>query len=140
MTVRSEGQFNTVVYEDYDLYRGQDRRDVILIHPQDLERLGIHPDAPVDVRSEIGTLTGIMAKAYDRIRPGNALMYYPEANVLVPRRVDPQSRTPAFKNIVVTVAPMVGPAAQPAATATYGGVYLPNDGEPPSTRDGMRSC
>jgi anaerobic selenocysteine-containing dehydrogenase len=26
MTVRSEGQFNTVVYEDYDLYRGQDRR------------------------------------------------------------------------------------------------------------------
>ena len=27
MTVRSEGQFNTVVYEDYDLYRGIDRRD-----------------------------------------------------------------------------------------------------------------
>ena len=36
MTVRSEGQFNTVVYEDYDLYRGQDRRDVILLHPDDM--------------------------------------------------------------------------------------------------------
>ena len=31
------------------------------------------------------------------IRPGNALMYYPEANVLVPRAVDPRSKTPAFK-------------------------------------------
>jgi hypothetical protein len=28
MTIRSEGQFNTVVYEDEDLYRGQERRDV----------------------------------------------------------------------------------------------------------------
>ncbi len=33
MTVRSEGQFNTVVYEDEDIYRGQDRRDVILLNP-----------------------------------------------------------------------------------------------------------
>ena len=33
MTVRSEGQFNTVVYEEEDLYRGQTRRDVILLHP-----------------------------------------------------------------------------------------------------------
>ena len=32
MTVRSEGQFNTVVYEEEDVYRGQDRRDVILLH------------------------------------------------------------------------------------------------------------
>ena len=29
ITGRSEGQFNTVVYEEEDLYRGQDRRDVI---------------------------------------------------------------------------------------------------------------
>ena len=28
MTIRSEGQFNTVVYEDEDLYRGNVRRDV----------------------------------------------------------------------------------------------------------------
>ncbi|HEY2761360.1 MAG TPA: molybdopterin-dependent oxidoreductase, partial [Pirellulales bacterium] len=41
MTVRSEGQFNTVVYEDYDLYRGIDRRDVILMHPEDISRRGL---------------------------------------------------------------------------------------------------
>src|SRR5687767_15526519 len=41
MTIRSEGQFNTVVYEDYDLYRGVERRDVILIHPADIAELGL---------------------------------------------------------------------------------------------------
>ncbi len=28
-------------------------------------------------------------------------MYYPEANVLVPRYADPDSKTPAFKGVVV---------------------------------------
>ena len=32
-------------------------------------------------------------------------MYFPEANVLVPRDVDPQSKTPAFKSVLVTVEP-----------------------------------
>ncbi len=42
-------------------------------------------------------------RAFDRIKPGNALMYYPEANVLVPRLADPHSRTPAFKSVLVRV-------------------------------------
>ena len=37
------------------------------------------------------------------IKPGNIMMYYPEANVLVPRTIDAQSRTPSFKSIEVTV-------------------------------------
>jgi len=37
------------------------------------------------------------------IRAGNAAMYYPEANVLVPAAVDAASRTPAFKNIVIGI-------------------------------------
>src|SRR5205085_2088024 len=40
MTIRSEGQFNTVVYEDYDLYRGIEGRQLILLHPDDLARFG----------------------------------------------------------------------------------------------------
>jgi molybdopterin-dependent oxidoreductase alpha subunit len=103
MTVRSEGQFNTVVYEEEDIYRGQERRDVILLHPSDLERLGLVPDQRVTVRSEIGTMTGILARPYPEIRAGNALMYYPEANVLVPRTADPLSKTPAFKSVLIKV-------------------------------------
>jgi hypothetical protein len=48
-------------------------------------------------------MTGILLTPFSDIKPGNALMYYPEANVLVPRTTDPQSKTPAFKNILVTL-------------------------------------
>ena len=103
MTVRSEGQFNTVVYEEEDLYRNQDRRDVILMHPDDLIRLGLKHDDRVQIISDTGSLRNILARGYDSIRPGNALMYFPEANVLVSRHADPASKTPAFKGVVVRV-------------------------------------
>jgi anaerobic selenocysteine-containing dehydrogenase len=101
MTIRSEGQFNTVVYEDYDLYRGVERRDVILIHPDDLQRLGLDASMTVTVHGPAGSLRGIRLHAFTEIRPGNAAMYYPEANVLVSRRLDPASKTPAFKCVIV---------------------------------------
>ncbi|WP_425614705.1 FdhF/YdeP family oxidoreductase [Anatilimnocola sp. NA78] len=103
MTVRSEGQFNTVVYETEDLYRNQTRRDVILLHPDDVERLGFEEDQRVTITSEVGEMKNILIRPYPAIRAGNALMYYPEANVLVPRTADPYSKTPAFKNILITV-------------------------------------
>ncbi len=102
MTVRSEGQFNTVVYEEEDLYRGQERRDVILISPEDMQRWGLVHDQRVTVRSSVGELRGLLVRPFD-VRPGNAVMYYPEANVLVPRDVDPRSRTPAFKSVLVEI-------------------------------------
>ncbi|MHC4090958.1 MAG: FdhF/YdeP family oxidoreductase [Planctomycetota bacterium] len=102
MTVRSEGQFNTVVYEEEDIYRGQERRDVIMMHPDDVARLGLQVDQPVTVRSEVGSLSGVLVREID-IRPGNAVVYYPEANVLVPRHADAASRTPAFKSLTVRV-------------------------------------
>jgi len=104
MTVRSEGQFNTVVYEEEDVYRGQERRDVILISPQDMQRWGLTRDQRVTVRNTVGELRGRLVRPHD-VRPGNAVMYYPEANQLVPRDVDPRSRTPAFKSVLVEVVP-----------------------------------
>ncbi len=103
MTVRSEGQFNTVVYEDYDLYRHQERRDVILLHPIDMQRMALENDTLVTVHSSVGHMTNILARSFEEIREGNAMMYYPESNVLVPRVVDPQSRTPMFKNVIVSI-------------------------------------
>ncbi len=111
MTVRSEGQFNTVVYETEDLYRNQTRRDVILLHPDDVQRRGLKEDQPVTIHSEVGEMRGILVRPYSEIRAGNALMYYPEANVLVPRTADPSSKTPAFKNVLITISVPV-PAAK----------------------------
>ncbi|MCH8968540.1 MAG: FdhF/YdeP family oxidoreductase [Planctomycetes bacterium] len=103
MTIRSEGQFNTVVYEEEDIYRHQERRDVILMNREDIEHLGLHIDQRVKVKSAVGEMKGIWVRAFE-IRAGNAAMYYPEANALVPAEVDPQSRTPVFKAVPITIA------------------------------------
>jgi anaerobic selenocysteine-containing dehydrogenase len=113
MTLRSEGQFNSVVYDEEDLYRGQERRDVILMNPSDLKRLNLQPDQRVRVRSDVGEMRYILARPYE-IREGNAAMYYPEANVLIPHRVDPLSKTPAFKSIDIRV------EAEPLMAHTHG--------------------
>ena len=102
MTVRSEGQFNTVVFEEEDLYRGQERRDVILMNPADIVRLGLSRDQRVTVRSRAGELRDQRVRPFD-VRAGNAMMYYPEANTLVPRDVDPRSHTPGFKAVVIEI-------------------------------------
>lgn len=120
MTIRSEGQFNTVVYEDYDLYRGVEGRYVILMHPEDLARFGLAPDDKVTIHGPAGKMEHVRAEAFNNIRPGNAAMYYPEANVLVSRNLDPDSKTPAFKCVIVTVEKQAAVAqpvdvAQPAA-------------------------
>ena len=150
MTIRSEGQFNTVVYEDYDLYRGVDRRDVILLHPDDVSALGLWAGQRVRVQSEAGEMTNVLVHAFEDIRAGNAAMYYPEANVLVPRAVDPKSKTPAFKCVLVTIEPI--PQQARAAQARGAPMALGNgngDGEVvtlqpapgvKSTRDQMRAC
>jgi hypothetical protein len=50
-----------------------------------------------------GTGLWILVDVGPNIKPGNALMYFPEANVLVDRAVDPSSRTPAFKGALITL-------------------------------------
>jgi len=102
MTIRSEGQFNTVVYEDEDIYRGQERRDVIMMNEADIKRLRLSIDQAVSVNSDTGKMTGIIVRAIN-IPPGNAAMYYPEANVLIPKVADSRSKTPAFKNVTISI-------------------------------------
>lgn len=98
MTVRSEGQFNSVVYDEEDLYRGNRRRDVVMMNGDDARRLGLREGDAVTVATEVGRLAVQVAIA--DLPPSNLAMYYPEANAIVPGRVDPASRTPAFKSVV----------------------------------------
>ncbi len=97
MTLRSEGQFNTVVYEEEDLYRGNKHRNVVMLAAADATRLGIREGQNVWVETETGKLE-VEAAIVD-IRAGSLAMYYPEANALVPRQLDPRSKTPAFKSV-----------------------------------------
>ncbi|MFM7184724.1 MAG: FdhF/YdeP family oxidoreductase [Planctomycetota bacterium] len=131
MTIRSEGQFNTVVYEEEDLYRNQTRRDVVLIHPDDVRRLGLVDGGRCRIASAAGEMRGQVVSAYDQIRPGCVAMYYPESNVLVPKAADPLSRTPAYKNVAVTI------AADDAVPTTRLEPELVGAGTP---RDAMNQC
>ena len=102
MTIRSEGQFNTVVYEEHDRYRNQATRDVILMNEVDIAAMGLVEGARVRVSSSAGIMGDIRVAAFDIAR-GCAAMYYPEANVLVATHVDPKSGTPSYKNVRVRV-------------------------------------
>jgi len=104
MTIRSEGQFNTVVYDEEDLYRGNKRRDVVMMAALDARTIGVREGDRVLVESKAGRMEATVAIV--DIRPGNMAMYYPEANVLVPRILDPRSKTPSFKSVAVRVTPV----------------------------------
>jgi molybdopterin-dependent oxidoreductase alpha subunit len=116
-TIRSHDQFNTTVYGPDDRYRGirGDRR-VVLVHPEDLGRLGLREGEHVDVTSHFPdaaggasaettrTVRGFRTVAYD-IPRGCVAAYYPEANALVAIDAFAEgSRTPSYKSIEVSLA------------------------------------
>jgi molybdopterin-dependent oxidoreductase alpha subunit len=102
ITLRSEGQFNTVVYEEHDLYRGIPHRHCVLMSAKDAHDLNINDGQRVKVRGEAGEMENVEA-VIGSIRPGVVAMYYPEANMLIKANLDPRSKTPAFKSAPVWI-------------------------------------
>jgi molybdopterin-dependent oxidoreductase alpha subunit len=100
ITARSYGQHNTVVYKPGDRYRGMPHRQTLLINPEDLAASGLAAHQRVTVQGEAGALDDIELIP-GSIRRGAALMFYPEANVLMRPIKDPESGTPAFKRVPV---------------------------------------
>lgn len=103
-TVRSEGQFNSIIYEERDSYRDVASRWTVLVSAEDAETLGLASGAKVNVRSAHGEMRDVTLQIFD-LPPGNVMAYYPEANALTARTVDPRSRTPAFKSTSVWIEP-----------------------------------
>jgi molybdopterin-dependent oxidoreductase alpha subunit len=102
ITARSYGQHNTVVYKQADRYRGMPHRQTILMNHEDLLASGLQAHQRVTVQGEAGQLRGIEIIP-GSIRSGAALMFYPEANVLMRAVIDAESGTPAFKRVPVLV-------------------------------------
>jgi molybdopterin-dependent oxidoreductase alpha subunit len=100
-TVRSEGQFNTIIYEEQDSYRLKAGRDAIFLSREDMAKFGLVAGARITLASDHGRMEGT-ATPFD-LPPGSALAYYPEANVLCGTAVDPRSHTPAFKSVPVWI-------------------------------------
>jgi len=100
-TVRSEGQFNTIIYEEHDTYRNGAGRDAIFLNRDDMAASGVRDGQRISIASDTGRYEG-KATSFDLPR-GSALAYFPEANVLVGTAVDPRSKTPAFKSVPVRI-------------------------------------
>ena len=90
-TVRSEGQFNSIIYEHKDTKT----RWSVLMNPDDIAELGL-AGGTAEMHSPYGEMKGLRVYPFDLPR-GNVMAYYPEANCLTGTDVDPQSRTPSFK-------------------------------------------
>ena len=105
-TVRSEGQFNSIIFHEEDSYRNQKSRSVLMMNPKDMRELNLSENDKVDISSTTGTLKNLSVKPFD-IREKNVMTYYPEANVVIPKAVDPISQTPAFKSTPITITPSV---------------------------------
>lgn len=101
-SVRSEGQFNSIIYEQEDRYRGNAHRQVLMINRDDMLAMNLKEGDRVGLRSPQGALDGLELKVYDLPR-GNLMAYYPEANALIGTETDPRSRTPAFKSVPVAI-------------------------------------
>jgi formate dehydrogenase major subunit len=119
-TLRSHDQFNTVIYGLDDRYRGiKNGRQVVMVNPLDLERLGLRDGQHVDITSEwedgsTRTVERFRTVAYDTPL-GCAAAYYPETNALVALDSKAEgSNQPAYKSIVVRLAPSVPDAPGPA--------------------------
>jgi anaerobic selenocysteine-containing dehydrogenase len=101
-SVRSEGQFNTIIYEETDSYRGKAGRLAVFLNRGDMDEMGLEAGQSVTLCSDHGRMPDAVVTPFD-LPKGSALAYYPEVNVLIGREVDPRSKTPAFKSVPVWV-------------------------------------
>ncbi|RMU58434.1 hypothetical protein ALP29_200690 [Pseudomonas syringae pv. avii] len=120
MTIRSHDQFNTTVYSNDDRYRDIfGDRMVVMLNPQDIERLGLKAGDYIEFQTALDLITprrapGFKVIAYD-VPPGCCAAYYPETNGLLPlANRDSRSNTPAAKSIPVNLVRMSPEGAQVA--------------------------
>jgi molybdopterin-dependent oxidoreductase alpha subunit len=107
-TMRSHDQFNTTIYGFSDRYRGIERgRRVVFVNPLDIEELGFHDGAIVDLVTHwtaddhLRRAHGFRIVAYQTPR-GTAAAYYPETNPLVPLdSTAVGSNTPTSKSVII---------------------------------------
>ena len=107
-TFRSHDQYNTTIYGMSDRYRGiYGKRNIVFMHPADLEMIGAKAGDIVDVIGQHDdgirrVAEGFSLVSYD-IPRGCVAGYYPELNCLVPLSTFGEgSFTPTSKSVIVS--------------------------------------
>ena len=108
LTMRSNDQFNTTIYGFSDRLRGLSDREIVLMHPSEITRLGLTEGQVVTLVCAIEDgidrrVGGLKVTGYD-LPMGCIAGYYPELNPLVPLGYhEKHSLTPAYKGTPVEV-------------------------------------
>jgi anaerobic selenocysteine-containing dehydrogenase len=109
MTLRSDSQFNTTIYNIEDRFRGvKGTRMVILMNKADIEKRQLREGQIITLQTVANDgidrrLEGLQVKAYE-IPEGCIGGYYPECNVLLPLwHYAKESKVPAAKSIPVRI-------------------------------------
>jgi molybdopterin-dependent oxidoreductase alpha subunit len=109
ITLRSNGQFNTTIYNYDDRFRGiYGSRHVVLMHQNDIDRFDLKEGEMVALTTAVDDgierkVEGLRVVAYE-IPEGCVAGYYPECNPLLPLwHYAERSKTPAAKSIPVRV-------------------------------------
>jgi anaerobic selenocysteine-containing dehydrogenase len=98
LTTRRGKQFNSMVQSERDTFMGGGGRQDVLMNPADAAALGLVEGDRVRLRSEAGEWTGRVRLAPMKAR--HLQTYWPETNVLITRRADPDSGEPDYNAMV----------------------------------------
>ncbi len=107
LTTRRGKQFNSMTFSGRDALMGSATRRDVLIHEDDAARIGVGDGDAIQLRSEVGEWVGTARIA--PMKPRHLQAYWPEVNVLIPRRFDPDSGEPDY-NAMVAASPGSGGA------------------------------
>ena len=75
-SIRSEGQFNTIVYEDEDTFRGINQRRVVVINQDDMLNLKLKENDKLHLYNETNIMKKVKVHCFD-IAKGNCDNFFP---------------------------------------------------------------
>ncbi|WP_019672434.1 FdhF/YdeP family oxidoreductase [Psychrobacter lutiphocae] len=116
-SVRSHDQFNTTIFGMEDRYRQTKRRDVLFMHPDEIQRMGWQAGNKIvvsrqDSQGNTRQLGPLVLTEMD-IASNAVAAYYPECNDLMDLdSFAPNSHIPAYKSVTVSLKRILEPAVQ----------------------------
>jgi len=122
LTTRRGKQFNSIVQGERDLLMGAGSRHDVLMSAEDAARIGVAEGDAVVLRSEVGTWQG--RAVFAPMKERHLQAYWPETNVLIPRRFDPVSGEPDYNTFVTAEPAGAAPGMHPARVVEPSGVRL----------------
>ncbi len=98
LALRRGKQFNSMIHAERDLLTGGSRRHEIMMAPDDMLMQGLVEGDAITLRSDTGEMFARLKSGPCRTQ--HVQGYWPECNVLLPRRYDPESGEPEYATLV----------------------------------------